>query len=146
MVIAFTFMGLRKEGRIEDDLDAIYHVLADEFVLMVNKDVMFREVDFPVIELASALDTWIRAGARRGELAFEPTGYNMPAFQFLSADSDWLIVSSQRPDTRRKVEASHLDTSIKRYQEDVATACRFVGVELNSLLRRLREYSGLQRQ
>jgi hypothetical protein len=141
MVITFTFSALQKEGRIKDDLDAIYHVLADEFMLTVDTEVAFREVDFAVIELASALDTWTRGGVNRGKFEFEPTGYDRPAFQFLSATDDWSIVSSQQVGKRWDVKVPHLESSIKQFMKDLSTACRFLGVDLNALLRRTHKYS-----
>ncbi len=76
-LIALTFRGLHPDTpELSDDLALLYRLVADEFEVAVDdQQPLYREVEFPVIELAQALDSWLRSGmADRRRFDFEPTG------------------------------------------------------------------------
>ena len=139
-LITFTFRGLHSETPFHQDLDALYRVVASEFTLTIDTDIVFQEVGFPVLELANALDSWLRSDVRR-EFSFEPTGYIEPAFRIYPRDNGRTIVSCQRADTSWPVETLYLETIIKRFLKELADACLTLNLDLDGLLARMRQYS-----
>lgn len=138
-----TFRGLHSDapGPL-DDLTLLYRLVADEFeVLAGGSQRLYREVDFPVIELAQALDSWLRCGiADRRGFEFEPTGGEPGALQFRPTKAGWIIDSIQRApdDAPPLITAEELQTSIQGFLHDVAGASAALGIDSDGLLERIR--------
>lgn len=145
-LIALTFRGLHPDTpELSDDLALLYRLVADEFEVAVDdQQPLYREVEFPVIELAQALDSWLRSGmADRRGFDFEPMGGEPGALQFRPAEAGWIVDSSQRPPeaASQLITTEDLHTSVRRFLHEISLASAAVGVDFNALLVRIRRYS-----
>ena len=102
--MTLTFRGLYRDApELPDDLDLLYRVAADEFDVAVDDETIYREVDFPVIELAQALDSWLTGGMPRlRDFDFEPTGGEPGVLRFERGERGWFVASSQPRDADRR--------------------------------------------
>lgn len=144
-MIALTFRGLHPDApELQDDLALLYRLVADEFEVAVDDELLYREVEFPVLELGQALDSWLRSGLPdRREFDFEPTGGEPGALRFRPAEAEWTVDSNQRAAaaTPQQITSEDLQASVRRFLHDVSLASAAVGVDFNGLLERIRRYS-----
>lgn len=130
---------------LSGDLAILCRIVADEFEVALDDEPLYREVAFPVLELAQALDSWLRRDMPScREFVFEPTGAAEPgALQFRPADGKWIVDSSQRPSPRapQPIAIGDLEASVRRYLHDISLACTDLDVDLDGLLERMRRYS-----
>lgn len=145
-LVEFTYRDLHAEAPLlRDDLDAIYSIVAGEFQLLVGGKPLYRESEFPLVELAQALDAWLRDGlAQRRAFSFSPTGYAEPgALRLQPRSGNWMIDSSRREagSTPQEIQTGHLKRAFGRFLGEVSADCATLGVDLEGLLQRMRRYS-----
>lgn len=75
-LLRFSFAGLHPDAPdLRGDLDWLLRFVAGKFEVEVGEEVLFEEVDFPVIELAGVLDAWVAHELpERRALDYEVTG------------------------------------------------------------------------
>jgi hypothetical protein len=121
------------------DLMALYNLAADQFEMSVDGGVLYREVTFPVVELAKSLTWWVRRGyANRAEFAFAPTGGDSIAVAFRPSGTGWEVFSSiSRPSKVHIVPNGGVHAAVQSYVREVSSACSGLGVDFEALIGRL---------
>jgi hypothetical protein len=147
ITLRFRFAGVHSDApEPSGDLAHLHRIVADELEVVIGDESVYREVEFPVVELAAALDSWLRNDMpSEREFTFAPTGYaETGALQFRPSDGEWIIDSSLRAASaaRLRIAPEDLNESLRRYLDDVSAACATLGIELEGLLERLRKWSG----
>jgi hypothetical protein len=113
-------------GPIDEDADRILNVVAD-FRLFVGGEVLYRDADFPVIELARALETWCEHAPDTGVgFAFESrsTVQRYALFRILHGARGWSFSSVQQELPSSVIFA--LDDVLAAVHEFVARVARSV--------------------
>lgn len=142
-LIALTFRGLHADApELSGDLDVIYRLVAEVFEVVVAGETLYREVEFPVVELALGLDSWLGRGmADRRELDCELSGLEPGTLRFRATETAWTIDSShsvrgaRRPST---VSDGELRRSIRSFLLDVSVASAALGIDLQDVFERVR--------
>ena len=144
-LIALRFRGLHPDASaLPDDLARLYRLVADEFEVAIDDEPFYREVEFPVLELAQALDSWLRHGMpNRSDFEFEPMGGESLALLIRPIETGWTVNSSQSaPDVQPPViGGDDLAASVQRFLHDVTVASAAIGVDFEGMLQRFRRYS-----
>jgi hypothetical protein len=85
-------------GPDEPQAALVDHVVGD-FRLFAGPELVYRDADFPLLELVLALAKWLaQAQSRGGEFAFVSRSSAVgPLFRFLRGYDGWHVSSMQRP-------------------------------------------------
>ncbi|MCP9491088.1 MAG: hypothetical protein MSC31_14620 [Solirubrobacteraceae bacterium MAG38_C4-C5] len=142
--LGFRFTGLHPDvPELCGDLDWLMRFVASQFEVRVGEDLLYDEVEFPVLELAHVLDLWVRRDMTgRSGLDYEATGSEGSMLRFTYDEDDWLVDSDHRPGTasapmritERAIRIG-IDSFIAALSHEVR---RNYGYEVESLLERLR--------
>lgn len=122
--------------RIESWYDAVLGVVAD-FQIMVDGSTIYREVEFPVIELAYRIHQWLVCGvAGDHDLEYESMeSAESPLIWFRREDDHWVIGGAHQLPTSKAVRLQDVESSSREFitELELAVRTRF-GISLLSLL------------
>lgn len=135
--LAFSGFNVDEVGS-SGDLDIFYRAAAKEFRISVNGNTVFREEEFPVIELANALDSWqIDGMMAKRSISVEPVGYVEEAFGISWSNGLWFLRSCQT-DVSVPLSEEDLVCGIAEFIERLTIACAHFNIDLRGLFDRLR--------
>lgn len=100
--LRFLFADLHPDAPdLPGDLDWLLRFVAGTFEVRVAGELLFDEVEFPVLELARVLDLWVSSDlAERRELDYEVTGGAAGTLTIRRTLDGWRIDSVHRPAER----------------------------------------------
>jgi hypothetical protein len=99
--LCFRFADLHPDApELREDLDWLLRFVARRFEIRVRDELLYEEVEFPVLELAQVLDAWMATDmAERHDLEYEVTGGENGTLLLRSTASGWLVDSAYRSPT-----------------------------------------------
>lgn len=142
-LLEFRFHGLHSDaGELRDDLDWLLRLVTEQFEICLCGHTIYSEIEFPVLELAHALDLWRAGGMPTGDaLEYEVTGSSVRTLGIRRTADGWLVDTADSaeagqgaPLTDAEVEAA-IDVFIAQVDGDIADS-RY-GLDVRSLLERL---------
>ena len=99
--LAFEFQLTDPLGPVGPDepRTALVDNVVGDFRLFAGSELIYRDADFPLLELVLALTQWLgQARSRGGEFAFVSRSSAVgPLFRFLRGYDGWHVTSIQRP-------------------------------------------------
>jgi hypothetical protein len=141
--LRFSFTDLHPDAPdLPGDLDWLLRFVAGTFEARVDGELLFDEVDFPVLELARVLEAWIARDMPEGrDLDYELTGGAPRTLTIQRTPGGWRIDSVHRP--RKKPEPAPLTdeevrSGVRSFIDDLAReTLREYDYDVRALLRRV---------
>jgi hypothetical protein len=142
--LAFRFDDLHADAdELPSDIDWIYRFVAGRFAVLVEGNLLFEEVEFPVLELVGALDQWLTFDLPNGRsFDYEVSGGSAGTLTFQPVRSRWLVDSVHRSsdvNRPRPLDGEDLAAGVRSFISEVAQAVEGrEGYDVYGLLARLR--------
>lgn len=125
---------------LKGDLDVLYRFVADELDVLLDGRRIYHEVEFPIVELAHALTSWLDNGLpqRRG-ITFTPSGAEDVALSLQPSGAGWAVLAEGEQGA--ELSEQELKDALGRFVADVFDAGSRAGVDVQATLKRLANYS-----
>lgn len=141
--LSFTFSDLHPDApALPGDLDWLLRFVAGTFEVGVGDARVFEELDFPVLDLARALDTWIVTDlASRRDFNYEVPGGTTRTLTMSWSPDGWAIDSVHRSAEEpvpRLLSDVELKSGVRSFIDELALETRRVcGYDVEALLKRV---------
>ncbi len=141
--LVFAFSDLHPDApELPGDLDWLLRFVAGTFEVRVGESLVFDEIDFPVLDLAHALDGWMAADlAARRDLNYEVPGGSPEALAIRCSHDGWTIDSTHRPAKERgprPLSDADVRAGVRRFIDELTLETRrLYDYDVQALLRRV---------
>jgi hypothetical protein len=127
------FSGLRTDAAdLPEDVDLLDGVLATRFDAVLDGERLYSEADFPVLDLAQRLHSWICAGPAAGSRL----SYGHEALVFRPTDGHWCVESRDGP-VAAEVTPAELRAAFRRFLDALDRDAAALGIDVIALLARM---------
>lgn len=142
--LCFRFRNLHPDApELRENLDWLLRFVAAELEILVHGELIFDEIEFPVLDLALALDTWMVEDMAAGRgLQYEVPGGETGALCLRHGTDGWLVDSVHRapnapvpPPVAEEELRAAIRSFLERLERD---ADRDYEISVRALLERVR--------